>query len=199
MRFKIIFLILFIPVLHLIAQDNDSTDLLNFELSKNNINSSAMIVLGSWAALNIITGTTGNFTSKGESKYFHQFNAMWNTVNLAIAGFGYFNSINTDYSLLTNSQIVKDFSSLQSFLLLNAGLDVAYIATGLYLKEKSKSSPNNSDRLRGYGNSLLLQGGFLLLFDVGLYFIHQANADLYLYPVLNNQFADLGIGIIFKL
>ncbi len=88
---------------------------------------------------------------------------------------------------------------IQSFLLLNAGLDVAYIATGFYLKERSKNS-SSSERLRGYGNSLLLQGGFLLAFDVALYFIHQSNADLNLYPHLESLLVGgIGIGINLKL
>jgi hypothetical protein len=83
--------------------------------------------------------------------------------------------------------------------LLNAGLDVAYIATGFYLKERSKNS-SSSERLRGYGNSLLLQGGFLLMFDVALYFIHQNNADLNLYPHLESLLVGgIGIGITLKL
>ncbi|MCK7526178.1 MAG: hypothetical protein MZV64_55535 [Ignavibacteriales bacterium] len=86
----------------------------------------------------------------------------WNVVNLGIAAFGYFNAVNSDPSSMTNLEIIKDFNSLQNLLLLNAGLDVAYIATGFYLKERSKNS-SSSERLRGYGNSLLLQGGFLLV------------------------------------
>jgi hypothetical protein len=100
---------------------------------------------------------------------------------------------------MTNLEIIKDFNSLQNILLLNAGLDVAYIATGFYLKERSKNS-SSSERLTGYGNSLLLQGGFLLLFDVALYFIHQGNADVNLYPHLESFLAGgIGVGINLKL
>jgi len=164
-----------------------------------NINETAMLVLGSWAAGNILVGTYGNFKSSGEAKYFQQFNAMWNVVNLGIAAFGYLNALNSDPTSMTNLEILNDYNSLQSFLLLNAGLDVAYIATGFYLKERSKNSVS-SERLRGYGNSLLLQGGFLLAFDVALYFIHQSNAALNLYPHLETLLVGgIGIGINLKL
>ncbi|MCX7611732.1 MAG: hypothetical protein N2043_09125 [Ignavibacterium sp.] len=158
-----------------------------------NINQTAMIVLGSWAVGNILTGTYGNFKASSETKYFHQFNAMWNVVNLGIAAFGYFNALNPDFSKLSNLDIIKDYNSLQNFLLLNAGLDAAYVMTGFYLKERAKNSPHY-ERLKGYGNSLLLQGGFLLLFDVSLFFIHQSNANLNLYPHLES-FLSGGIGI----
>lgn len=88
---------------------------------------------------------------------------------------------------------------MQNFLLLNAGLDVAYIATGFYLKERAKNS-SSPERLRGYGNSLLLQGGFLLAFDIAFYFIHQNNADINLYPHLESFLSGgAGVGINVRL
>lgn len=170
-----------------------------FHLDRMNINENAMLILGGWAAGNILVGTYGNFKSSGEAKYFHQFNTMWNVVNLGIAAFGYLNAVNSDPSSMTSLEIIKDYNSLQSFLLLNAGLDVAYIMTGFYLKERSKNS-SSSERLRGYGNSLLLQGGFLLAFDIALYFIHQNNANINLYPQLESLLTGgVGVGINFKL
>ena len=171
----------------------------SFHQNRMSINETAMIVLGSWAAGNILVGTYGNFKASGEAKYFQQVNAMWNVVNLGIAAFGYLNAVNSEPSSMTKLEILNEYSSLQSFLLLNAGLDVAYIATGFYLKERSKNS-SSSERLRGYGNSLLLQGGFLLAFDVALYFIHQSNAALNLYPHLESLLVGgIGIGISLKL
>jgi hypothetical protein len=190
---NIFVLLLIIPFVQMLAQDSISDSLFAFHQNRMNINESAMIVLGGWAAGNILLGTYGNFKSTGEAKYFHQFNAMWNVVNLGIASFGYFNAINSDPASMTNVEIIKDFNSLQNFLLLNAGLDVAYIATGFYLKERSKNS-SSSERLRGYGNSLLLQGGFLLAFDIALYFIHQNNANINLYPHLES-FLSGGVGV----
>ena len=197
---KLLLLIfLIVPLAQLAAQDIISDSLKSFHQSRMNINENAMLILGGWAAGNILIGTYGNFKASGETKYFHQFNAAWNIVNLGIAAFGYFNAVNSDPSSMTNLEIIKDFNSLQNLLLLNAGLDVAYIATGFYLKERPKNS-SNSERLRGYGNSLLLQGGFLLLFDVSLFFIHQNNADINLYPHLESMLAGgVGIGINIKL
>jgi hypothetical protein len=196
---NIFILLLIIPFVQMFAQDSISDSLFAFHQNRMNINESAMLVLGTWAAGNILIGTYGNFKASGEAKYFHQFNAIWNVVNLGIAVFGYINAVNSDPNVMTKLEILNDYNSLQSFLLLNAGLDVAYIATGFYLKERSKNS-SSSERLKGYGNSLLLQGGFLLLFDVTLYFIHQNNANINLYPHLESLLAGgVGVGINLKL
>ena len=185
-------------LLFTISVQGQTDSLLTFHQSRMNINENAMLVLGGWAAGNILAGAYGNYKAKGEAKYFHQFNAMWNVVNLGIAAFGYFNAVNSDPSSMTNLEILNDYNSLQSFLLLNAGLDAAYIMTGFYLKERAKNSPS-AERLKGYGNSLLLQGGFLLLFDIALYFIHQNNANLNLYPHLESVLAGgVGIGVNLK-
>lgn len=193
------YLVFFTFLFTLSAYAQSDSVFYSFHQNRMNINETAMLVLGSWAAGNILVGTYGNFKSSGEAKYFQQFNAMWNVVNLGIAAFGYLNALNSDPTSMTNLEILNDYNSLQSFLLLNAGLDVAYIATGFYLKERSKNSVS-SERLRGYGNSLLLQGGFLLAFDVALYFIHQSNAALNLYPHLETLLVGgIGIGINLKL
>lgn len=196
---KIFLLYLIFPAALILAQDNFSDQLQSFHHQRMNINETAMLVLGGWAAGNILVGTYGNFKASGEAKYFHQFNAMWNVVNLGIATFGYLNAVNSDPASMTNLEIIKDFNSLQNLLLLNAGLDAAYIATGFYLKERAKKS-SSSERLRGYGNSLLLQGGFLLLFDVTLYFVHQNNANVSFYPYLESFISGgVGVGITIKL
>jgi hypothetical protein len=196
---SVLAIIIFLGLSSTFAQGITDNQIQNFQQERNDINQNAMLVLGSWAAANIIVGAYGNFKASGEAKYFHQFNAAWNIVNLGIAAFGYINAVNSDPASMTSLEIIKDFNSLQNLLLLNAGLDAAYIATGFYLKERSKNS-SSSERLRGYGNSLLLQGGFLLAFDVALYFIHQGNADINLYPHLEGFLAGgVGVGINLKL
>lgn len=177
------------------AAAQSSLAMQSFQERRNTINKSGMIVLGSWAAANILLGAYGNQKATGETKYVHQFNAMWNLVNLGIATFGYVNAASLDPAAMSNREILKEFGSLQNLLLLNAGLDVAYMATALYLKERAKSS-ENGERLRGYGNSLLLQGAFLLVFDSAMYFIHENNASINLYPHIGNLAGgSIGVGM----
>jgi len=196
---SVLAIIIFLGLSSTFAQGITDNQTQNYQQERNDINQKAMLVLGSWAAANILVGAYGNYKASGEAKYFHQFNAAWNIVNLGIAAFGYFNAVNSDLASMTNVEIIKDFNSLQNFLLLNAGLDAAYIMTGFYLKERAKNSAS-AERLRGYGNSLLLQGGFLLAFDVALFFIHQNNANVNLYPHLESFLAGgVGVGISLKL
>lgn len=195
-KIKILLAALFLIILPLDENMGQELNIIqSFEAGRGEINRTGMIVLGSWAVGNLLMGAYGNYKYEGQTKYFHQFNAMWNVVNLGIAAFGYFSAAGSDPGSMTASQILNEYNSLQNFLLLNAGLDVAYMVTGLYLKERAKNS-SNADRLRGYGNSLLLQGGFLLAFDVALYFIHQNNASVNLYPHLESLLSGgAGIGV----
>ncbi len=185
---KTLLLLIFLP-LFVLAQDVVPS-LKEFEDTKYEINRTGMLVLGGWALANIVSGTTLSFTTKGEAKYFNQFNALWNTVNLGLALNGLFNT-GTDSLSLLNS--VTGHQTLQNIFVLNAGLDLAYIATGLFLKEKAKNS-DKKDILTGYGNSLLVQGAFLLVFDAAMYFIHQNNANVTLYPLLGT-FTAPGVGL----
>ena len=127
------------------------------------LNRSGMKVLGGWAAGNIITGGIGMTQSTGNVRYFHQFNLAWNTVNLAIAGLGYFSS-QTARSDLGFAETIREYQTFENILLVNAGIDVGYIATGAYLRERGLRK--ESDRLTGYGQSLILQGAFLFTFDL---------------------------------
>lgn len=136
------------------------------------IRKTGMLVLGSWAVANIISGGVGRNQLSGEKAYFHEMNAIWNVVNLGIAGAGYYftvkGSMPNELTDQFNSQI-----NFQKILLFNAGLDLAYIVGGFYLMERSKNTAKLPERLKGYGKSIILQGAFLFTFDVLMYTIHK--------------------------
>jgi hypothetical protein len=96
-------------------------------------------------------------------------------------------------------QSYKEQLKTEKTFLINAGLDIGYILGGLYLTERSKT---NTDKVRhdinlGYGNSFMLQGGFLFLLDITLYTINNSHANKKLHPLLNNvSFSNNGIGYI---
>ena len=136
----------------------------------------AMLQLGSWAVGNIALGSVLAARSKNaENKAFHQMNAGWNVINLAIAGFGYYSSqkgVPTDLTLWALSE--KNYS-LQKTFLFNAGLDFGYMAGGAWMMERSKNTAKNAERLKGFGKSVILQGGFLFVFDIAQYFVIKAD------------------------
>ena len=137
------------------------------------INQNHLYVLGSWAAANIIQGTISASNTSGSTHYLHQMNAYWNTVNLAIAGLGIWALKLQQKQNATPEQLIRDQKNVEKLLLLNTGLDVSYIITGLYMKERGLRLVN--DKQMGYGNSLVIQGSFLLVLDLVQYFTHQKN------------------------
>ena len=102
-------------------------------------------------------------------------NVMWNVVNLGLATAGYFGAKADLNQQLSLAKSITDQHKIEQILLLNAGLDVGYMAAGLYLNERGLRK--SSDRLQGYGQSLILQGAFLLVFDGALYAIHKNNGN----------------------
>jgi len=142
------------------------------------INRAGMGALMGWAGLNMAVGTAGYATASGRRKYFHQANAVWNVVNAALAAGGLMaaaNEVPGDYGLV---ETVRRAEAIEKLLLVNAGLDVGYVAVGAFLRERGARV--GSQRLRGYGDALLLQGGFLFAFDAVLYGVHRSNtADFY--------------------
>lgn len=162
----ILILCAFLAQAQSIEQDSIARE--RIKLVQNN-----MYVLGAWAGANIIQGTISASNTTGSEHYLHQMNAYWNTVNLAIAGVGLLGirkQLKQKHSLGSN---LREQHKLEKILLVNTGLDLAYIVTGLYLKERGLRK--NNDRNKGYGNSLLLQGGFLLIFDLIQYGQHRKN------------------------
>jgi hypothetical protein len=133
------------------------------------INNIGMAVLGTWALANISIGAYGWSQYSGQRSYFHQMNLFWNTVNLSIAGFALYSNLSSDYSLLPGSELLEKQLKTQRLYLINAALDVGYVATGFLLKHLATKYPKNELRLRGYGNSVILQGSFLFVFDLVMY------------------------------
>lgn len=178
-RGSIIFLI-YISLNTVSAQNLDVFNDERLQLTKK-----GLFVLGSWATANIaISPILANSTS-GSEKYFHQMNGYWNGVNLVIAGLGYCSANKTDPNGLTLSQSLKEQQKLEKTLVFNAGLDLAYMAGGFYLQERAKNSKGNVDRLQGFGQSLVLQGGFLFAFDVVFYLV-QKNHGAKIYNLVDN-------------
>jgi hypothetical protein len=146
--------------------------LFDFNQQRLNRQKTGMLVLGGWAAVNIAGGLALSQNADGADKYFHLMNAGWNGVNLAIAGFGYYAAMKTDPGSFDLYQTINEQHKFQKILLFNAGLDIGYMAGGLYLMERSKNTDNNPEQLKGFGRSIVLQGAFLFAFDVVNHIVH---------------------------
>lgn len=156
---------------------------------------SAMIALGGWAIGNIGLGLSLRSSREGSDRYFHDMNVYWNLVNLGIAGLGYWSTMGEDPASWSAFEAASKHHSFQKILLFNAGLDVGYVMAGLYLRERSRRAGVNADQLRGFGKSIILQGGFLFAFDLINYFI--ANRRAPQLKMLMGEDGVSGIGLSF--
>lgn len=168
-----------------------------FNSKRLQINRTGMITLGAWALGNFLAGGIGWSRNEGSKMYFHQGNVMWNTVNLALAGFGLYDAMTSDPASFSLFQTITDQYSMEKLLLFNAGLDIGYIATGFFLMERARHVSKHSDRFRGYGQALVLQGGFLFVFDILLFAFHNHHGTILegLVPVITSTAEGIQMGL----
>ena len=171
----------------------------DFNTQRYRTDQNLMLSLGSWASTNIVGSGIGWARSNSEeNKYFHQMNVMWNLVNLGLAIPGYIKA-KKDNSVTSVYHLLEAQRKTETVFLVNAGIDLAYIGSGLLLKSRAPNVEKSSQFL-GYGNSMILQGGFLLLFDWIAYSVHRKNAKNQLSPILQKiEPSDDGIGLKYKL
>lgn len=157
-----------------------------------------MIILGSWAAANLFSSPVLAGRASGSKRYFHQMNGFWNIVNVGIAGAGYLALTKEDPSSFTLAQSILEQQKIEKLLLFNTGLDIAYVLGGLYMAERSKNIIKNADRLKGFGQSIMLQGGFLFAFDL-LFYLTMNSHGKGVYTLLNSlQITPNSVGMLIR-
>lgn len=171
-------LILFIALLTAVFIPLDTLaqnipELQKFNQTRISYNEKGMLILGGWAVGNMIWGGMAASQTSGQTQAFHQMNLYWNSVNLVIAGFGYWQATKENAGVEFWSTMDAQ-QNMEKILLFNAALDVAYIAGGMYLKERGLRI--SKDKFVGFGKSIILQGAFLLTFDAVMYTFHHTHA-----------------------
>lgn len=182
------------------AFSQSQTELDAFNIDRVNLTQNGMMVLGSWAVGNMITSGILSQRTSGQAKYFHQMNVMWNVVNAGIAGYGYFSL--GDGVGLTLAETISEQSSIENILLINAGLDVLYVGAGAGMRYYGNTRDEVNNRLVGFGNSIMLQGAFLLAFDLGFYYFqadHRWDNSWLDEHVAQAYLALTGFGVTFNL
>ncbi len=183
------FLVMLLLCVFLPVFSQTDSILMRFNEEHLQLKRNGMQVLGGWAISNIAVSGFMLTRSQGVSYRFHEMNVFWNIVNLGIAGFGYYDAQNTNLDGMGFMETLNSQQEFGKFLLLNAGLDVGYVMSGLYLRERSKNVSKFRERLKGYGNSVMLQGSFLFVFDTALYALNQSQITTW----LENQNIDVHI------
>lgn len=196
MKSKLILPVLFFLFPFILLAQSDQLYLFNEQ--RLNTNKKAMTILGSWAIGNIAVGALLMGRRDGTDKYFHQMNLGWGAVNLGIAGFSWYTAMKSDPGSYDLTQSIQEHHSIKQILLLNTGLDVAYMLGGAYLIERSKNKPDKADRLRGFGRSIVMQGAFLFVFDIGFFIFHNKNGKLLRQILDGLEVKGNGIGLNFQ-
>lgn len=119
--------------------------------------------LTQWAVVNTIVGLFLSVARSNAVKGFASQMVGWGVIDGLIAQYGHKSSLKRraepdGYDPVTLQQQTKN---MRLALWINAGLDVIYVFTGLAIANRSKSQQS-----KGIGWGIVVQGGFLFLFDL---------------------------------
>jgi hypothetical protein len=181
MKFLII-IIAFLSLKNSIAQSDSIIK--QFDTKKNNLNHRGMMVLSSWAGANIVGSGIGYaLTTSNEEKEFYLMNGSWGIINLGIALPGLLAKKNSSATIY---DLQKSQTKIEKIFLANTILDVVYISGGFYLKELSKNQTDikKQERFNGFGNSVIIQGAGLMIFDLAMTILNNRNRKKHLDPFL---------------
>ena len=109
-----------------------------------------MWFLNGWALGNTIS-LGGLIHEDKRFSSFHQMNVGWNVVNAGLAS----------YALHNNEPVIP--KKMARIFWINSALDIVYVASGAWLRAEGVKQEN--PQWVGWGESIMLQGGFLLVFD----------------------------------
>ena len=110
-----------------------------------------MWMLNGWASGNVIASTPSAFSADTKTAAYHQMNIGWNLVNAGLASYA-----------LTDNKPVKP-KKMANIFWINAGLDILYMTGGYLLR--AKGMEQQKPQWVGWGESIMIQGGFLFVFD----------------------------------
>lgn len=131
-----------------------------------------LALLTAWVLLNLL-GSGYALTRadrRHEPHYFHGLNVGWALVNGLLACWGILRLEFVVPAGLRLADLLQAQLFNENLFLLNAGLDAAYIMTGFYLRAQAHlPGQPHAARLLGFGRSLWVQGGFLLVFDAAMW------------------------------
>tara|TARA_B100000427_G_scaffold300157_1_gene282334 strand:+ start:324 stop:863 length:540 start_codon:yes stop_codon:yes gene_type:complete len=163
---KLLLIILIALFFNGISKAQDS---IQFQKKFFKIQQQSTLVFSGWSILNIGISplcTKNLFNPVTSSDHFHLSNFNWNLFNAGFAGLSYYSVYTNSQKTWSISELNKRKKRLERALAFNVALDFIYIASGLLLKHAT--NPNdlvNYPAFHGGGNSLILQGGFLLVYD----------------------------------
>lgn len=130
-----------------------------------------LALLGVWALANLVVSgyQLPRTDARAMPHHFHFMNCCWGFINAVLASVGILRTHpGTPPVGFTAAEAAYDHQHLLLIFQVNAALDLVYLAVGWWLIARAARpalQPVTPVRLLGYGRSIMLQGGFLLLFD----------------------------------
>jgi hypothetical protein len=174
-----------------------STDQFNAERVK--ISRGGLYSLAGFSVLNFAVSGAGWATTEGATREFHRANVTWNFVNIAIAIPGLISSYRKSTDGFSAMKTFNEQRKAEATYLINGIFDASYMGIGLYLRERSRVTEKDANRMKGWGNALLLQGGFLLLTDIVMYSMHARHGNKKLKKIdFTAGFYGTGLGAVLK-
>ena len=172
---KTIKILIFVLLILNLNQKINSQDSLSFHKDFYKTQQNSLLLLSSWSvgnlALSPFLGNNfkvlrNNFVGDVSSNdYFHQMNFNWNLINAGICGVSHFLVHRDSRKPWNLNDISNRKSKAEKSITFNMGLDILYVITGFVLNQTANESKGNLNINKGYGNSLMIQGGYLLLYD----------------------------------
>ncbi len=144
----------------------------SFIQTQGRLNKDGAIGLSSWGLMN--AGFSGYMMTQttGQEKNFHAMNLIWGGIDLAVGIPTFIRSYKIykgKIQLKMDSYNPKRYLKIYS---VNGWLDLAYIGAGFIVKSRA-SHATDPEMMRGFGNSIILQGSFLFTFDNVMYLLHR--------------------------
>lgn len=149
------------------------------EVERSRAQRRGLIVLTSWAGANIAVGGSLALAQRRRVDdprlWFHATNASWNLINLGLGVGGMIGERRQAAARRDESpaaSLARGRKTARVFAI-NLALDAVYMGTGGALALWSLDQSGRRAALaQGVGWGLLLQGGFLAVFDAGMWAIH---------------------------
>ena len=133
-------------------------------------------LLGWWCVLNLAAGIPGMVFLDGWIWYFFLMNMTWAAINFLIVVWIYDHIYFLKFAEGSTFERFEVQRHVEKMLLLNIGLDAAYIFAGLYLLTLGRVPEISHQAMwTGFGWSVILQGAFLFCHDNFFHLLHRRN------------------------
>jgi hypothetical protein len=128
----------------------------------------SLSLLSGWSVLNVAYSPLASqnlFNPTTTLEYFHLGNFNWSLLNIGIAGLSHYSVYRKSTQPWSISGLKTQKRKVKRTIKINIALDCMYIIAGALLKQAASVNSEDYQNFQGNGNSIILQGSFLLFYD----------------------------------